>query len=247
MKKTIMGVVTIVTVLCMCLLATSVNAASLSVDNNKVSKGDVVTVTVNIEEQAESMQFDLAYDQSSFKFIEDSISVNLGLVNKNAVDGVLIVSAFDTSKTANTISLQFEALENVDNAEFTISGTEFTANGSKLDETFANPTVTVTVADPEQPTEPENPTNPDDPTDVEEPSNPEEPTNPGDTTDTEEPSNTEKPAADENNNDGTYVDEEGNTITKLPQTGSIAPTIILAVVAVGIVALISYKAIKNRR
>ena len=241
MKKTIMGVVTIVTVLCMCLLATSVNAASLSVDNNKVSKGDVVTVTVNIEEQAESMQFDLAYDQSSFKFIEDSISVNLGLVDKNAVDGVLIVSAFDTSKTANTISLQFEALENVDNAEFTISGTEFTANGSKLDETFANPTVTVTVADPEQPTEPENPTNPDDPTDVEEPSNPEEPTNPGDTT------NTEKPAADENNNDGTYVDEEGNTITKLPQTGSIAPTIILAVVAVGIVALISYKAIKNRR
>ena len=46
MKRTIIGIVTIVTVLCMMLLATSVNAASMSADNAKVSKGDIVTLTV---------------------------------------------------------------------------------------------------------------------------------------------------------------------------------------------------------
>lgn len=241
MKKTIIGIVTIVTVLCMMLLATSVNAASISADNAKVSKGDIVTLTVKTDSQVESMQFNIKYDSSKFEYVANSAASDLGIVDSNAEGGVLIVSAFDTSKTSDYTTVQFKALENGDNLEFTISDTEFSKGGEVLSETVVNPTLKVTVADKEEPTEPEEPTDPEEPTNPEEPTDTEEPTNPGndknDSTDTEEP----------NNNDGTYVDEEGNTITKLPQTGSMAPTIIFAVVACGVVALISYKAIKNRK
>ena len=241
MKKTIIGIVTIVTVLCMMLLATSVNAASISADQEKVSKGDIVTLTVKTDSEVESMQFNIKYDSSKFEYVANSAASNLGIVDSNAEGGVLIVSAFDTSKTSDYTTVQFKALENGDNLEFTISDTEFSKGGEVLSETVVNPTLKVTVADKEEPTEPEEPTDPEEPTNPEEPTDTEEPTNPGndknDSTDTEEP----------NNNDGTYVDEEGNTITKLPQTGSMAPTIIFAVVACGVVALISYKAIKNRK
>ena len=241
MKKTIIGIVTIVTVLCMMLLATSVNAASISADQEKVSKGDIVTLTVKTDSEVESMQFNIKYDSSKFEYVANSAASNLGIVDSNAEGGVLIVSAFDTSKTSDYTTVQFKALENGDNLEFTISDTEFSKGGEVLSETVVNPTLKVTVADKEEPTEPEEPTDPEEPTNPEEPTDTEEPTNPGndknDSTDTEAP----------NNNDGTYVDEEGNTITKLPQTGSMAPTIIFAVVACGVVALISYKAIKNRK
>ena len=244
MKKTIIGIVTIVTVLCMMLLATSVNAASISADNAKVSKGDIVTLTVKTDSQVESMQFNIKYDSSKFEYVANSAASDLGIVDSNAEGGVLIVSAFDTSKTSDYTTVQFKALENGDNLEFTISDTEFSKGGEVLSETVANPTLKVTVADQEEPSNPGDDTNT------------EEPSNPGDETNTENPS---KPSNDNdkkdpttnteesNNNDGTYVDEDGNTITKLPQTGSMAPTIIFAVVACGVVALISYKAIKNRK
>lgn len=223
MKRTIIGIVTIVTVLCMMLLATSVNAASMSADNAKVSKGDIVTLTVKTDSKVESMQFNIKYDPSKFEYIADSATTDLGIVDSNAEGGVLIVSAFDTNKTADYTTVQFKALENGDDLEFTISDTEFSKGGEVLPETVANPTLKVTVADKEEPTDPEEPTNPED--------------NKNDPTDLE----------GSNNNNGTYVDGEGNTITKLPQTGSMASTIIFAVVACGVVALISYKAIKNRK
>lgn len=242
MKKTIIGIVTIVTVLCMMLLATSVNAASISADKAKVSKGDIVTVTVKTDSQVESMQFNIKYDSSKFEYVAESAASDLGMVESNAENGVLIVSALDTSKTTDYTTVQFKALENGENVEFTISDTEFSKDGEALSETVANPTINVTIADQEETT------NPGDETTTE------EPTKPGDETTTEEPSNTDNDkkeptttTEEPSNNDGSYVDENGNTITKLPQTGSMAPTIIFAIVACGVIALISYKTIKNRR
>ena len=92
------------------------------------------------------------------------------------------------------------------------------------------PTLTVSVVDPvvEEPEEPG---------DVDEPTNPEEPG------DVDEPTNPEKPS--DNDNDSDYVDEDGNPITKLPQTGSVVPAIIAGVAILVVASLVVFKATRK--
>ena len=240
MKKTIMGVVTIVTVLFMMLLATSVNAASISADNAKISKGDIVTITVKVDDPAQLIQFDLAYDTTKYEYVDKSVSSELEATSAAPQDnGTVRVSAFTLGNTTtDTLTLQFKALENVENAAFTISNAAIMTDEGRVTPTFDSTTVNVTVADPEE----EQPTDPTDPT---EPTDPEEPGKDEPTT-TPDGNKGDEGNKDENNGSSEYVDEEGNEITKLPQTGSLAPTIVAgAVVLVAIIATVAYRAIKK--
>ena len=69
MKKTVLGIITVVMLVAM-MLSTSVNAASLSTDKTKMEKGEIVTVTVKTDEAVESMQFDLKFDTTKYKLVK---------------------------------------------------------------------------------------------------------------------------------------------------------------------------------
>lgn len=231
MKKTVLGIITIV-MLVVVMLSTSVNAASLSADKTKMEKGEIVTVTVKTDEAVESMQFDLKFDTTKYKFVEGSIKTDLRTLDYNVKGDVITVSAFDTSVTTDTITLQFEAIENGEKVTFEISGTEFSN-----DEVVTNPTIDVTVAEKEEPVtpvEPEKPSTGDDkPTD----------SKPEDNKPEDNKQENSKPATD---NGDKYVDEDGKEITKLPQAGSLVPSIVLGVAVLGIVTVAGYKVMKNK-
>lgn len=221
MKKTVLGILTVVMLLVV-MLSTSVNAATLSADKETMEKGDIVTVTVTTDEEVESMQFDLKFDTAKYKFVENSVSTALRTLDYNVNGDTITVSAFDTSLTATTLTLQFEALANGENVAFEISGEEFSN-----DETLANSKVEVTIeeelvtppVEPEEPTEPEQPVEP------------------------SEPSEDEKePVKD---NEDKYIDDDGNEITSLPQAGTIIPSIVLGIAMITVVAVVGYKTIKK--
>lgn len=227
MKKTILGIITVVMLVAV-MLTTRVNAASLSADKTKIQKGDIVTVTIKTGEKVESMQFDLKFDTTKYELVKDSIKTDLKMMDYNVNNGVLTVSAFDTSVTTDTITVQFKALENGEKVPFEISNTEFSN-----DEEMTNTTVEVTVADKQEPVTPVDPDKKDDNT----------------TKDDIKPStDTTKPGKDntDSSKDNTYVDEDGNKITKLPQAGSLVPSIALGVAVLGIATVAGYKMIKNK-
>lgn len=231
MKKTVLGIITIVMLVAV-MLSTSVNAANLSTDKVEMKKGEIVTVTIKTGEKVESMQFDLKFDTTKYKFVEGSINTNLKMVDYNIKEGVLTVSAFDTSVTTDTLTLQFEALENGEKIPFEISNTEFSN-----DEVMSNTTVEVTIAEKQEPVTPVNPEEPG--VDDNKPGKDEQ--NPG--MDNQKPADSETPA--ENNGDK-YVDEDGNEITKLPQAGSIVPSIVLGVAVLSLATITGYKMIKSK-
>lgn len=242
MKKTIMGVVTIVTVLFICLLATSVNAASISADNAKISKGDIVTITVKVDDPAQLIQFDLSYDSTVYEYVENSAKSDLEATSSAVQkDGETVrVSAFTLgSTTTDTLTLQFKAIENGENVPFTITNAAIKTDEGRVEPAFDSTTINVTVAEEEQPTDPTDPSDPTEPTDPEEPGK-DEPTN------TPDENKGDEGNKEENNGSAEYVDENGNEITKLPQTGSLAPTIVAgAVILVAIIATVAYRAIKK--
>lgn len=227
MKKTVLGIITVVMLLVV-MVSTSVNAASLNTNKVEMEKGEIVTVTVKTSEAVESMQFDLKFDTTKYEFVEGSITTDLKMVDYNIKEGILTVSAFDTSVTTDTLTLQFKALEDGEKIPFEISNTEFSN-----DEAMANTTVEVTIAEKAEPVTPVDP----------------EPEKPG--TDDEKPSTDEqKPSADDKKpaeSDGEkYVDEDGKEITKLPQAGSLVPSIVLGVAVLGMATVVGYKTIKNK-
>ncbi len=236
MKTKILGIVTMVTVLLM-MLVSSVNAAEFTADKTEMKKGDEVTLTVTLEEPAQSVQFDVEFDASKYEYVTDSVKSDLVYTGSNLIgdnDNVVRVSAFaNGNETTTTITLTFKALENGEELPFTISGTEFVGvDGVEMEGNLDNTSITTTIADPvDEPTEPE------EPGDVDEPTNPEKPGN------VDEPTNPEKPSDD--NNDSDYVDEDGNPITKLPQTGSVVPAIIAGVAILVVASLVVFKATRK--
>lgn len=233
MKKTVLGIITVVMLLVV-MVSTSVNAASLSTNKVEMEKGEIVTVTVKTSEAVESMQFDLKFDTAKYEFVEGSITTDLKTVDYNIKEGILTVSAFDTSVTTDTLTLQFKALENGEKIPFEISNTEFSN-----DEAMANTTVEVTIAEKTEPVTPVDP-EPEKPgTDDEKPS-----------VDEQKPEDNTKPSTDDKKpaeSDGEkYVDEDGKEITKLPQAGSLVPSIVLGVAVLGMATVVGYKTIKNK-
>lgn len=250
MKKTVLGFITIVMLLVV-ILSTTVNAASLTTNKEKMEKGEIVTITITTKESVESMQFDLKFDTKKYQFIEGSIKTNLSIVDSNVTGDTLLVSAFDTSKTASTLTLQFKAIGNGESIPFTISNTEFSKNGVEVNDTVATSTVKVTVTEPvkENNKEEDNnkkPTQTDNKNEqpAEKDNNNQQP---ADTNNGEEVNTDNNNKQEENKKvTGKYIDENGKKITKLPQTGSYIPSIIIAVILLGIVSVIGYKMIKNK-
>ena len=231
MKTKILGIVTMVTVLLM-MLVSSVNAAEFTADKTEMKKGDEITLTVTLEEPAQSVQFDVEFDASKYEYVKDSAKTDLVFTGSNLIkDNVVRVSAFaNGDETTTTVTLTFKALENGEELPFTISGTEFVGvDGVEMEGSLDNSSITTTIADPVE--------EPEEPGDVDEPTNPEEPG------DVDEPTNPEKPSDD--NNDSDYVDEDGNPITKLPQTGSVVPAIISGVAILLVASLVVFKATRK--
>lgn len=228
MKKTVLGI-GIAIMLLVVMLSTSVNAASLSADKIKMEKGQTVTVTVTTDEEVESMQFDLKFDTTKYKFVEDSIKTDLKAVDYNIEGDTITVSAFDAKVKTKTLTLEFEAIENGENVPFEISGTEFSN-----DETMTNAKVEVTIAEPEKPVDPE-----EKPEDKPE----EKPDNKPEEKPEDKPSTDDKTEVD---NSDKYVDEDGKEITKLPQAGSLVPSIALGIAVLGLATVTGYKMIKNK-
>ncbi len=231
MKTKILGIVTMVTVLLM-MLVSSVNAAEFTADKTEMKKGDEVTLTVTLEDPAQSVQFDVEFDASKYEYVKDSAKTDLVFTGSNLIkDNVVRVSAFaNGDETTTTVTLTFKALENGEELPFTISGTEFVGvDGVEMEGSLDNSSITTTIADPVE--------EPEEPGDVDEPTNPEEPG------DVDEPTNPEKPS--DNNNDSDYVDEDGNPITKLPQTGSVVPAIIAGVAILLVASLVVFKATRK--
>ena len=210
MKTKILGIVTMVTVLLM-MLVSSVNAAEFTADKTEMKKGDEVTLTVTLEDPAQSVQFDVEFDASKYEYVKDSAKTDLVFTGSNLIkDNVVRVSAFaNGDETTTTVTLTFKALENGEELPFTISGTEFVGvDGVEMEGNLDNTSITTTIADP-----------------VDEPTNPEKPS--------------------DNNNDSDYVDEDGNPITKLPQTGSVVPAIIAGVAILVVASLVVFKATRK--
>lgn len=226
MKKTVLGIITVVMLVAV-MLSTSVNAASLSTDKTKMEKGEVVTVTVKTDEAVESMQFDLKFDTTKYKFVEGSIKTDLRTLDYNVNGDKITISAFDTSATTDTLTLQFEAIENGTKVPFEISDAEFSN-----DETMVDTTVDVTVEEKEEPVTPVEPEKPATGNEKPAESKPED----------NKQENT-KPATD---NGDKYVDEDGKEITKLPQAGSLVPSIVLGIAVLGIATVAGYKVMKNK-
>ena len=261
MKTKILGIVTMVTVLLM-MLVSSVNAATMTADKTEMQKDEIVTITVTTEQEVASMQFDITFDSTKYEYVEDSATSDLANTASRVIsDGVVRVSAFESGNATNTLTLQFKAIENGENVPFTVSNTEFVAGSDETGETFEVDTINVTIADAEEPTDPENPgdvedpTDPENPGDVEDPGDVEEPTNPenpGDQGDVETPS-TDTPVdttVDEENGSKTNtesqkVDENGNVITKLPQTGTSIVTVAGVIAAVVVVAAIAVRKLRK--
>lgn len=85
------------------------------------------------------------------------------------------------------------------------------------------------------------------PEELQQPENPEIPEQPENPTQPQEPTTPENPETSTtgtNNEGDKYVDDNGNVITKLVQTGSIVPTIIFTVIVFSIISIIAYQIIK---
>lgn len=233
MKTKILGIVTMVTVL-LAMLVTSANAATMTADKTEMQKEEIVTITVTTEQEVASMQFDIAFDSSKYEYVVDSAESELANTASRVIsDGVVRVSAFESGNATNTLTLKFKAIDNGENVPFTISNTEFVAGSDVTGETFDADTINVTIAEVEEPE------NPDDEKPAEDPDK-----KPDDEKPAEDPD--KKPTEDPDDNNGSdYVDEDGNPITKLPQTGSIVPAIIAGVAILLVSSLVVFKATRK--
>ena len=215
MKNKVIGIL-IALVVIIGVMASQVNAADMSVNSTEVKVGDTVTVTLKLEKPTQSIGLDLTYDANSFEYVKGSVTSDLpSLTVNDTVAGSVKISAADATQTTTYITYTFVAKENTDAASFVASGLN-TINGEGLDVD----TVSVKVVEPTVEPEPEDPTpvDPENP-DVDVPSDVTDNTQAGDKVDANAPK----------------VDEDGNVITKLPQTG-VTVFQIAGVVAIVVIA-----------
>ena len=214
MKNKVIGIL-IALVVIIGVMASQVMAASISASATEVNKGEEVKVTVSFEETP-YVDLELTYDANSFEYVKGSATSDLpSLTVNDTVAGSVKISAADATQTTAYITYTFVAKENTDAASFVASGLN-TINGEGLDVD----TVSVKVVEPTVEPEPEDPTpvDPENP-DVDVPSDVTDNTQAGDKVDANAPK----------------VDEDGNVITKLPQTG-VTVFQIAGVVAIVVIA-----------
>lgn len=199
--------------------ATQVMAAEIVTTTPEVNVGDQVEVTVKLTEPSRAVDLVLNYDSDNFTYVsvDSGISADSTAVNAKEA-GVVRISAASVSTTTTEVKYVFTAKAVTD------ENTEaFTASGLVTEggEAITVESVKVNVVEPVVDPEPETPVDPEQPTDPEQP----------DLNEPAEDNNNEEPS---NNNE--IVDEDGNKITKLPQTG-ISIVNVLAILAVAGVAV----------
>lgn len=199
--------------------ATQVMAAELGANNTEVNVGDQVEVTVKLTDATRAVDLVLNYDSNAFEFV--SVSAGLGGAYNAKEPGVVRISEANANVTTNEVKYVFTAKAVTDeNTEaFTASGL-VTEGGEELTVDSVSVKVVEPVVDPD----PETPVDPEQPTDPEQP----------DLNEPADDNNEEEPTNNDNNNE--KVDEDGNKITKLPQTG-VSILNVLAIVAVAGVAV----------
>lgn len=212
MKKVMIGIAILAMVLI--IMMGSVNAASLTTSGEKVSKGETVTITVNME-PSRATEVNLKYDANIFEYVSSSDSI---MVTDKGGEIIATYLTPDGTSTISQMSFTFKAKENSEGANFEVTGFTTDVKGDTV-----NNNVTVVVADKEVPVDPDQPTNPDQPV------NPDQPSDNGDKVTTTE------------TNDNEIVGTDGKVITKLPQTGAPIFVGIVAIIAVGVIALVVKK------
>lgn len=199
--------------------ATQVMAAEIGANNQEVNVGDQVEVTVKLTEPSRAVDLVLNYDSDNFTYVSVDSGIGEASTAVNAKEaGVVRISAASVNTTTTEVKYVFTAKAVTDeNTEaFTASGL-VTEGGEEITVESVKVNVVEPVVDPE----PETPVDPEQPTDPEQP----------DLNEPAEDNNNEEPS---NNNE--IVDEDGNKITKLPQTG-VSIVNVLAILAVAGVAV----------
>lgn len=217
MKKTIVGVA--ILAIALIVMMGSVNAASVTVDKTEVKKGDIVTISINIDKQVNGIQFNVSYNPNNFEYI----GTDTGALapEENASNGLVKVVASSGSKTANKATLTFKALADTQGEDFVVSN--FKAEGEALNNNSVKVKVSTTPV-VEEPTTPDNEGN-----------KPVE----GTTT----PVTDKKPQTVETTQKaGEKVGTNGKVITKLPQTGTPVFIGAIALIVVAGVVLVVKKA-----
>ena len=211
MKNKVIGIL-IALVVIIGVMASQVMAASISASAQEVNKGEEVKVTVSFE-ATPYVDLKLTYDANSFEYVSTASDIELTV--NDTVAGKVELSGAHATDTTTYVTYTFVAKENTDAASFVASGLN-TINGEGLDVD----TVSVKVVEPTVEPEPEDPTpvDPENP-DVDVPSDVTDNTQAGDKVDANAPK----------------VDEDGNVITKLPQTG-VTVFQIAGVVAIVVIA-----------
>ena len=148
MKRTIIGIAVLAIVLI--IMMGSVNAASLTTSSDKVSKGENVTITVNME-PSRATEVNLKYDANIFEYVSSSASM---VTDENGSLIATYLTPYGTT-TISQMTFTFKAKENSEGANFEVTAFTTDAKGDTV-----NNTVTVAVADPEPSVDPEQPTDP---------------------------------------------------------------------------------------
>ena len=202
--------------------ATQVMAAEIGANNQEVNVGDQVEVTVKLTEPSRAVDLVLNYDSDNFTYVSVDSGIGEASTAVNAKEaGVVRISAASVNTTTTEVKYVFTAKAVTD------ENTEaFTASGLVTEggEAITVESVKVNVVEPVVDPDPETPVDPEQPTDPEQP----------DLNEPVEDNNNEEPTNNDNNNE--IVDEDGNKITKLPQTG-VSILNVLAIVAVAGVAV----------
>lgn len=232
MKNKVFGIL-IALVIMIGVMASQVMAASISASSTEVNKGDTVVVTVNLEKDSQAVQFVLNYDAKNFEYVKGSASSSIGeaaMAINDKEEGTIRIAASSISTSTTSVSFTFTAKETTDASAFTVSNL-ITENREEL----TTDNVTVKVVEKAEEPQPEQPS--DD-------QNQNTTVNPGDTVGDEETGDASE-NANKSDADAPKVDEDGNVITKLPQTGVTVYQIAGVVAVLAIVAAIVVRKIRK--
>lgn len=144
----------VITLILAVMLPLTANAATITAAEKKgkseATIGEIIDVVVKLDEkEAESMQFDLKYDNTKFKYVQESAQSDLNSTLSHEIEpGVVRVSVIDNNddgKTDNEVSMKFEAIGEGKNAQFTVveGSVEVGKASGKTVEKVKNPTATI--------------------------------------------------------------------------------------------------------
>ncbi len=261
MKKQLIGIA-IATVLLLVAIASTVSAATMTVEPTTIKKGDTVVLTISTAGvDVDSITLELKYESSKFDLKKDvgTEGVQTSLTAEPTVNteraGVINIAASSATKTTQELTITFVAKEDIPagEAKFEVTESELMNAVTEAEATLDNTSVTVTVPAQTPPDE-DDPTTDDPTTD--------DPTTDDPTTDdpskddpskddpskddpaTSDPSTSDPSTSDPSTSDPSDESEapaNNETGDTIPQTGSPVFVVAIAAVVVATFALVVKK------